>query len=86
MLSAAKHLLYLFENKQKADPSCRLQRGLQVEIATSLRSAETRRGTNLESITCSNTTGVEFLPIMGSPKAVNAQDDMVGAFFSSLLD
>ncbi len=48
-------------------------------------SAETRRGTNLESITCSNTTGVEFLPIMGSPKAVNARDDIVGTFFISPL-
>jgi hypothetical protein len=38
MLSAAKHLLFLIENKQKADPSRRLQQGLQVEIGTSLRS------------------------------------------------
>jgi hypothetical protein len=30
--------LILVENKQKADPSCRLQQGLQVEIGTSLRS------------------------------------------------
>ncbi len=56
--SAAKHLLFFVENKQKQIPR--------------FGSAETRRGTNLESITCSNTTGVEFLPIMGSPKAVNA--------------
>jgi len=27
---------------------------------------------------------VEFLPIMGSRKAVNAQDDSIGAFFRSL--
>jgi hypothetical protein len=38
MLSAAKHLLSLVENKQKADPSCRLQQDLQVEIGTPLRS------------------------------------------------
>jgi hypothetical protein len=28
---------------------------------------------------------VEFLPIMGSRKAVNAQDDSMEAFFSSIL-
>jgi hypothetical protein len=46
MLSAAKprpdgisgHLLFLIENKQEADPSCRLQQSLQVEIGASLRS------------------------------------------------
>jgi hypothetical protein len=32
-----KHLLFLVENK-KADPSCRLQQSLRVEIGTSLRS------------------------------------------------
>jgi hypothetical protein len=69
MLSAAKHLLFLMENKPKADPS--------------LRSAETRRGTNLESITCSNSPRVEFLPIMGSPTAVNARDDIVRAVSSA---
>jgi hypothetical protein len=30
-----KHLFFLIENKQKADPSCRLQQSLQVEIGTS---------------------------------------------------
>jgi hypothetical protein len=37
-VNSAKHLLLRIENKQKADPSCRLQQGLQVEIGTSLRS------------------------------------------------
>jgi len=32
-----KHLLFPVENRQKADPSCRLQQGLQAEIGTSLR-------------------------------------------------
>jgi hypothetical protein len=36
MLSETKHLLFFIEGKQKADPSCRLQQGLQVEIGTSL--------------------------------------------------
>jgi hypothetical protein len=72
MLSVAKHPLFLVENKQKQI----LRR----------RSAQTRRGTILESITCSNTTRVEFLPIMGSRKAVNAQDDSDCCFFISQLD
>jgi hypothetical protein len=38
MLSAAKYLLFLIESKPEADPSCRLQQGLQAEIGTSLRS------------------------------------------------
>jgi len=29
--------LYLIENRPKADPSCRLQQSLQIEIGTSLR-------------------------------------------------
>ena len=69
MLSAAKHLVFPIENEQKQ--------------ILGWRSAETRRGTILESITCSNTTRVEFLPIRGSRKAVNAQDDIGGAFSSA---
>jgi hypothetical protein len=38
MLSGRRGGLSLVENKQKADPSCRLQQGLQIEIGTSLRS------------------------------------------------
>jgi len=36
MLSAAKHELFLVENKQKQIPRGRLQQSLQVEIGTSL--------------------------------------------------
>jgi hypothetical protein len=35
-------LVFLVENKQKADPSCRLQQGLQAEIGTSLHSVESQ--------------------------------------------
>jgi hypothetical protein len=39
MLSVAKHLLFLIENKQKQIPRADLQQSLQVEIGTLLCSA-----------------------------------------------
>jgi hypothetical protein len=39
ILSGAKDLLFVYFQGETTDASCRLQRGLQVEIGTSLRSA-----------------------------------------------
>jgi hypothetical protein len=44
MLSVAKHLLFLIENKQKQIPRADLQQSLQVEIGSALRSGRHRRG------------------------------------------
>ena len=63
----------VFENK-------RLERSYDFDAmpatagATQPVSAETRRGTRLESTTLSKATGVEFLPIMGSRKGCECSE------------
>jgi len=75
MPSVARHLLFLVENKPKADPSLR-----PAPYGAGLRSAVTRRVSRLDS----NRSVRRVTANYGQPKAVNARDGLFGVFFSSL--